>query len=123
MSWFLITSDIGKRTPVCAPLLNKHHVTLPHFLSPLRVGIAFLKKTLLRYNFLQEHLSNDHLLILNNGSLSSLRNVVPHLKHSDGYVRAGQLRRLIKFLLEAFTTLLELFVLAVTQHMWVFCDN
>ena len=64
-----------------------------------------------------------YLSILNNGSLSSLRNLAPHLKHSDGYVRAGQLRRLIESLLAAFTTLLELFVWAVTQHMWVFCDN
>ena len=51
------------------------------------------------------------------------KELAPHLKHSDGYVRAGQLRRLIKFLLAAVTTLLGLFVLAVLRHMWVFCDN
>ena len=85
--------------------------------------LAIFEKSVLWYNFLQEHLSNEHLPILNNGSLSSFRNLAPHLKHSDGYVRARQLRRLIEFLLAAFTILLELLVLAVTQHMWLFCDN
>ena len=50
------------------------------------------------------------------------RKLSPHLKHGEGYVRTRQLRRLVGFLLAAFTTLLELF-LAVAQHMWVFCDN
>ena len=93
-------SDIGKRTPVYAPVLNKRHITLPHFFTV--TCWQFLKKTVLWYNFLQEHLSNEQLPIPNNGSLSSLRNRAPHLKHSDGYVRAGQLRRLIESLLAAF---------------------
>ena len=37
----LVPDNVGHRkahSSVCT-LLNKHHVTLPHFLSPLRVGI------------------------------------------------------------------------------------